>query len=112
MPMRQFRLLTKFALLILLFIAQPARTRTLLRVATPGALTGALPIYLDAPKGVFQRHGLTVEIIATGNEQMNMQVLLSDSVQSSTSLAVMAQVLRIDDRESEESIIGVLKTMI
>jgi len=85
MPMRQFRLLTKFVLLVLLFIAQPAATQTLLRLATPGALTGALPIYLGAKKGVFQRYGLTVEVIATRNEQMNMQALMSDSVQFLTS---------------------------
>jgi len=59
--------------------------QTLLRVATPGALTGALPIYLGAKKGVFSKYGLTVEVIATRNEQMNMQALMSDSVQFLTS---------------------------
>ena len=109
MPMRQFRLLTKFVLLVLLFIAQPAATQTLLRLATPGALTGALPIYLGAKKGVFQRYGLTVEVIATRNEQMNMQALMSYSVQFLTSLAVMTQVLKIDDRESLENSHQVMK---
>ena len=59
--------------------------QTLLRVATPGALTGALPIYLGAKKGVFSKYGLAVEVIATRNEQMNMQALMSDSVQFLTS---------------------------
>ena len=34
--------------------------QTLLRVATPAALTGALPIYLGAKKGIFNKYGLTV----------------------------------------------------
>ena len=64
----------------------PAATaETLLRVATPGALTGALPIYLGGKKGIFSKYGLTVEVIATRNEQMNMQALMSDSVQFLTS---------------------------
>src|ERR1041385_2831909 len=58
---------------------------TLLRIATPGALTGALPIYLGGRKGVFSKYGLAVEVIATRNEQMNMQALMSDSVQFLTS---------------------------
>ncbi|HJX10952.1 MAG TPA: ABC transporter substrate-binding protein, partial [Candidatus Binatia bacterium] len=69
----------------LLLIANPLAAQTLLRVATPGALTGALPIYLGAKKGVFAKYGLTVEVIATRNEQMNMQALMSDSVQFLTS---------------------------
>ena len=64
----------------LLLIASPLAAQTLLRVATPGALTGALPIYLGAKKGIFAKYGLTVEVIATRNEQMNMQALISDSV--------------------------------
>jgi len=83
--MTHLRLLTKVALLILLSLSQPAAAQTLLRVATPGALTGALPIYLGAKRGVFQRYGLNVEVIATRNEQMNMQALMSDSVQFLTS---------------------------
>jgi NitT/TauT family transport system substrate-binding protein len=79
------RLLTKAALLLLMSLSQLAGAQTLLRVATPGALTGALPIYLGAKKGVFQKYGLTVEVIATRNEQMNMQALMSDSVQFLTS---------------------------
>src|SRR5512136_2664203 len=63
----------------------PAMSQMLLRVATPGALTGALPIYLGAKRGIFQKYGLTVEVIATRNEQMNMQALMSDSVQFLTS---------------------------
>ena len=47
-----------------------ASGETLLRVATPGALTGALPIYLGAKKGIFAKYGLAVEVIATRNEQM------------------------------------------
>jgi ABC-type nitrate/sulfonate/bicarbonate transport system substrate-binding protein len=69
----------------LLQITTPIAAQTLLRVATPGALTGALPIYLGAKKGVFAKYGLTVEVIATRNEQMNMQALMSDSVQFLTS---------------------------
>lgn len=79
------RLLTKAALVLMISLAQSAGAQTLLRVATPGALTGALPIYLGAKKGVFQKYGLTVEVIATRNEQMNMQALMSDSVQFLTS---------------------------
>lgn len=70
---------TKFA------SAQIACAETLLRIATPGALTGALPIYLGGKKGVFSKYGLAVEVIATRNEQMNMQALMSDSVQFLTS---------------------------
>ena len=69
----------------LLLATNPLAAQTLLRVATPGALTGALPIYLGAKKGVFAKYGLTVEVIATRNEQMNMQALMSDSVQFLTS---------------------------
>jgi NitT/TauT family transport system substrate-binding protein len=73
------------AIFLVLFVAASVAAQTLLRVATPGALTGALPIYLGAKKGVFQKYGLTVEVIATRNEQMNMQALMSDSVQFLTS---------------------------
>ena len=57
----------------------------MIRVATPGALTGAIPIYLGAKKGIFNKYGLTVEVIATRNETMNMQALMSNSVQFLTS---------------------------
>ena len=76
-----------FTIVLLLSLLSPSlgAAQTLLRVATPGALTGALPIYLGAKKGVFSKYGLTVEVIATRNEQMNMQALMSDSVQFLTS---------------------------
>ena len=76
-----------FTILLLLSFLSPnwGGAQTLLRVATPGALTGALPIYLGAKKGVFSKYGLSVEVIATRNEQMNMQALMSDSVQFLTS---------------------------
>ena len=70
---------------VLLAVPFPAAAQTLLRVATPGALTGALPIYLGEKKGIFGKYGLRVEVIATRNEQMNMQALMSDSVQFLTS---------------------------
>jgi ABC-type nitrate/sulfonate/bicarbonate transport system substrate-binding protein len=73
-----------FALSLWVILA-PAAAQNLLRVATPGALTGALPIYLGGKKGIFSKYGLTVEVIATRNEQMNMQALMSDSVQFLTS---------------------------
>jgi ABC-type nitrate/sulfonate/bicarbonate transport system substrate-binding protein len=65
--------------------AAPAAGQTLLRVATPGALTGALPIYLGAKSGIFQKYGLNVEVIATNSEAMNIQALMSNSVQFLTS---------------------------
>src|SRR4030095_9800866 len=76
-----------FTIVLLLSLLSPSlgAAQTLLRVATPGALTGALPIYLGAKKGVFSEYGLAVEGIATRNEQMNMQALMSDSVQFLTS---------------------------
>jgi ABC-type nitrate/sulfonate/bicarbonate transport system substrate-binding protein len=84
--MKNRRLFFLVVLLIAAFVpALPTGAQTLLRVATPGALTGALPIYLGAKKGVFSKYGLTVEVIATRNEQMNMQALMSDSVQFLTS---------------------------
>lgn len=67
------------------FCAAPGASQTLLRVATPGALTGALPIYLGAKSGIFQKYGLNVEVIATNSEAMNMQALMSNSVQFLTS---------------------------
>lgn len=67
------------------FYTAPAASETLLRVATPGALTGALPIYLGAKSGIFQKYGLNVEVIATNSEAMNMQALMSNSVQFLTS---------------------------
>jgi ABC-type nitrate/sulfonate/bicarbonate transport system substrate-binding protein len=73
------------AALVLFLCFGTASAETLLRVATPGALTGALPIYLGAKKGIFSKYGLRVEVIATRNEQMNMQALMSDSVQLLTS---------------------------
>src|SRR3970040_3001300 len=75
------------AVLVFFFLSltpTPLAAQTLLRVATPGALTGVLPIYLGAKKGVFAKYGLTVEVIATRNEQMNMQALMSDRVQFRT----------------------------
>ncbi|MGH7873032.1 MAG: ABC transporter substrate-binding protein, partial [Candidatus Binatia bacterium] len=86
LDMKNQRLFFLFVLLIA--VNTPAHlsgAETLLRVATPGALTGALPIYLGAKKGVFSKYGLAVEVIATRNEQMNMQALMSDSVQFLTS---------------------------
>ena len=76
-----------FTIVLLLSLLSPSlgAAQTLLRVATPGALTGALPIYLGAKKGVFSKYGLAVEVIATRNKQMNMQALMSDSVQFLTS---------------------------
>jgi ABC-type nitrate/sulfonate/bicarbonate transport system substrate-binding protein len=68
--------------IIILFVlcfsiqARPAAAQTLLRVATPGALTGALPIYLGAKKGIFTKYGLTVEVIATRNEQTEVKSAL------------------------------------
>ena len=52
-----------FTILLLLAFLSPnwGAAQTLLRVATPGALTGALPIYLGAKKGVLSKYGLTVE---------------------------------------------------
>ena len=83
------------AILSLWVHAIPASAQTLLRVATPGSVTGAIPIYLGAKKGIFQKYGLNVEVIATRNEQMNMQALMSNSVQfltsSSTGLFYLAK---------------------
>lgn len=77
------RAITLIALVFssLVLFSMQVRAETLLRVATPGALTGALPIYLGAKKGIFAKYGLNVEVIATRNEQMNSQALMSDSVQ-------------------------------
>ena len=83
--MQHRRWIFTIVIFVLLLGAGPGVAQTLLRIATPGALTGALPIYLGAKKGVFSKYGLTVEIIATRNEQMNMQALMSDSVQFLTS---------------------------
>ena len=83
--MRRWTGIAALAILLVWTHAAPASAQTLVRVATPGALTGALPIYLGAKKGIFQRHGLSVEVIATRNEQMNMQALMSNSVQFLTS---------------------------
>ena len=33
----------------------PASAQTLIRVATPGAVTGAIPIFLGTKKGIFQK---------------------------------------------------------
>jgi ABC-type nitrate/sulfonate/bicarbonate transport system substrate-binding protein len=54
-----------FTIVLLLSLLSPSlgAAQTLLRVATPGALTGALPIYLGAKKGVFSKYGLTVQIV-------------------------------------------------
>src|SRR4029077_6420280 len=79
--MRNRHLLIALGVILLLAPTRAAPAETLLRVATPGALTGALPIYLGAKKGVLSKYGLAVEVIATRNEQMNMQALMSDSVQ-------------------------------
>lgn len=79
--MKNRRLFFLVVLLIAALPALPTGAQTLLRIATPGALTGALPIYLGAKKGVFSKYGLTVEVIGIRNEQMNMQALMSDSVQ-------------------------------
>jgi ABC-type nitrate/sulfonate/bicarbonate transport system substrate-binding protein len=62
-----------------------AAGETLVRVGTPGAVTGAMPIFVGIKKGIFARRGLNIEVIATRNEQMNMQALVSDSVQFLTS---------------------------
>jgi NitT/TauT family transport system substrate-binding protein len=77
-------LIVAFAL-ILFAASTSVAAEILIRVATPGALTGAIPIYLGAKKGIFTRLGLNVEVIATRNEQMNMQALMSNSVHFLTS---------------------------
>jgi len=83
---QRYRVLLRIVIALLCMpMAGSIYAQTLLRVATPGALTGALPIYLGAKKGIFSKYGLTVEVIATRNEQMNMQALMSDSVQFLTS---------------------------
>ncbi len=77
--MKNYRWLLGCTLMLGFVSRRPLGAETLLRAATPGALTGALPIYLGAKKGLFSKYGLTVEVIATRNEQMNMQALMSDS---------------------------------
>jgi hypothetical protein len=58
LAMKDPKLFFVFAILIAAFVAvPPAGAETLLRVATPGALTGALLIYLGAKKGVFSKYG-------------------------------------------------------
>ena len=83
--MNQWIKIAALAILPLWLQAIPASAQTLIRVATPGAVTGAIPIFLGVKKGIFIKHGLNVEVIATRNEQMNMQALISDSVQFLTS---------------------------
>lgn len=83
--MDQWIKIVALAILPLWLHAIPASAQTLIRVATPGAVTGAIPIFLGMKKGIFQKYGLNVEVIATRNEQMNMQALVSDSVQFLTS---------------------------
>jgi ABC-type nitrate/sulfonate/bicarbonate transport system substrate-binding protein len=73
------------ALLVLSARPGPVAAETLIRVGTPGAVTGAIPIFLGVKKGIFAKRGLNVEVIATRNEQMNMQALIADSVQFLTS---------------------------
>ncbi len=73
------------AILLLWLQVIPASAQTLIRVATPGAVTGAMPIFVGIKKGIFNKQGLSVEVISTRNEQMNMQALVSDSVQFLTS---------------------------
>ncbi len=84
-----------FTFAFLSLLVSSAGAQMLLRVGTPGALTGALPIYLGAKNGIFSKYGLNVEVIATRNEQMNSQALMSDSVQfltsSSTGLFYLAK---------------------
>lgn len=83
--MNQCLKIVAVAVLLLWLHAIPASAQTLIRVATPGAVTGAIPIFLGVKKGIFQKYGLNVEVIATRNEQMNMQALVSASVQFLTS---------------------------
>ncbi len=83
--MGQWIRIIAFAVLSLWMQRIPASAQTLLRVATPGALTGAIPIYLGAKRGIFNKYGLNVEVIATNSETMNMQALMSNSVQFLTS---------------------------
>lgn len=80
-----YRMFVLAFLVITAASSRPASAETLLRIATPGALTGALPIYLGSKKGIFSKYGLAVEVIATRNEQMNMQALMSEGVQFLTS---------------------------
>lgn len=65
---------------LMMLLSPPAIVQTLLRVATLGTLTGALPTCLGAKRGIFQKYRLTVEVIASRNEQMNMRALMSDTV--------------------------------
>lgn len=57
-------------LLSLVDAALCAKRQTLLRVATPVALTGSLPVHPAGSNEVFSKYGSTVEAIATRNEQM------------------------------------------
>lgn len=75
------RLLIFFISLLFSLAASPTFSETTIRIGSPGALTAAIPIYLGARKGIFARYGLNAEVIATRNEQMNMQALASESVQ-------------------------------
>jgi hypothetical protein len=51
-----YRLLVLAIIVVTKFASQIACAETLLRIATPGALTGALPIYLGGKKGVFSKY--------------------------------------------------------
>ena len=112
------------ASLLVSFRVSVAEAQTLLRVATPGALTGALPIYLGAKKGVFQKYGLTVlpvpleyiwginltrKALINKNRDIVKNYLrgLAESVRlmmvdKAATLTIMSQVLKIEDIESLE----------
>ncbi len=52
-----YRLLVLAIIVVTKFASSEiAYAETLLRIATPGALTGALPIYLGGKKGVFSKY--------------------------------------------------------
>ena len=76
-----------FTIVLLLSLLSPSlgAAQTLLRVATPGALTGACRFILAQKRACSASMASAVEVIATRNEQMNMQALMSDSVQFLTS---------------------------
>ena len=102
--------------IIILFVlcfsiqARPAAAQTLLRVATPGALTGALPIYLGAKKGIFTKYGLIADKDSTIT--MMSQVLRINDLESlDYSYRIMKADARPDLFPTEEAIVNVLKTM-
>ena len=63
----------------------PALADTRIRLAVGGAQSASIPFSIGTKKGIFAKHGLSLEVISITSAQMSAQAQVSGSVQLATS---------------------------